>query len=218
MALIASGFQGVSIKDTKWMGELFYFGKSGNWSTILTNEEEDVSNSVIWLLNSYCRLSEDSPSNKIHAIINDWFKQNPTDKSWKYYFLKYSDFTSNRNYFAWENDFEIRMLGSEGSNPLLSFHINPYVLTVCRKINDPAICDEQDCYHQYSVNYPLILKNGLTLTSTEDCWVIDNIDNLINQNIISKYNLVKVENLYQLKETDKMDRIEIAVELYKVNN
>jgi hypothetical protein len=215
MALVANGFQGVFIKETKSMGELYYFGKNGNWSTILTNEEEEISNSVISLLNSYSLLSENSPSKKIQAIINDWFKQYPNDKSWKYYFLKYSEFTANRNYFAWENDFEIRMLGSEGSNPLLSFHINPYVLTVCRKINDSSICDENDCYHQYSVNFPLILKNGLTLSSTEDCWEINNNADILTPNIITKYNLKKVENLYQLKETDKMDRIEIAVDFIK---
>lgn len=214
-ALIANEFQGVLIKDTKWMGKLFYFGKNGNWSTILTNEKVEVSNSVISLLNSYCVQSGESPSTKLQEIIDKWLELHPDDKSWKYYFIKYSDFTSNRNYFAKENDFEIRMLGSEGSNPLLSFHINPYVLTVCRKINNPAICDEHDCYHQYSVNYPLILKNGLTLTSTEDCWVIDNSANILKPKIISKYNLKMDGNNYILKESTLKDRIEIAVDFIK---
>lgn len=214
-SLIACGFNGVTIKETKWMGNLTYFGKNGNWETVLTSEETDISKGIILLLDSYCKQKEKSPTLKLEAIIKEWFKLNGADRTWKYYFLKYSDFTSRNNYYAWKNDFEIRMLGSEGSNPLLSYHINPYVLTVCRTVNDPNICIENDCFHQYSVNSPLVLKNGLTLTSTYNSWVINDSLNILKPNIISKYNLKIDGNNYFLEETSKFDRIEIAVEFAK---
>ena len=129
----------------------------------------------------------------------------------KYYFLKYPVFTSKLNYFVWPNDYEIRILGTESSNPLIAYHINPFVLNVCRIINNKNICDENQCYLQYSGNSPLTLINGLTMTSTIDGWVIP-IDPIINDSNILKYCLIVMEDNYLLKDNDKMDRIEIAVD------
>jgi hypothetical protein len=210
-ALIACDFRGVHIKDCK-MGEMWYFGKKGNWSTILTNEEDKISKSIILLLDRYIVQPGNSAENRLKAIVEDWFRINKDDRSWKYYFMKYSAFTIGLNYYVWPNDYELRILGTEGSNPLLAFHINPFVLTVCRTINDKKICDEKYCYQQYSGNSPLNLKNGVTLTSTLEGWLIDNKTVTFSPEIISIYKLEQRDTNFILKENNSKDRIEIAVD------
>lgn len=209
-ALIACGFKKLYIKDTK-MGKTYYFGKKGNWSIILTNEDDEISRSIINLLNTYLNIQVPESDKKLQAIVDDWLVSNATDRSYKYYFLKYPGFTSKLNYFVWPNDYEIRMLGTEGSNPLVAYHINPFVLTVCRKVNNKSVCDENQCYLQYSGNSPLILKNGVTMTCTKEGWLMP-VNSIITSSIISKYSLVLANDYYLLKDNDKKDRIEIAVD------
>jgi hypothetical protein len=209
-ALVACGFDGLYIKDTK-MGETYYFGKDGNWSVILTNEEEEISKSILSLLDTYINIKDPETDNKLQAIVDEWLTTNNADRSYKYYFLKYSEFTSKLNYFVWPDEYEIRMLGTEGSNPLVAYHISPFVLTVCSKINNKNVCDENQCYLQYSGNSPLILKNGLTMTSTIEGWVLP--ANFITDDlIISKYKLSSVNDYYILRDNQEKDRIEIAVD------
>lgn len=212
-ALIACGFDGLKIKDTK-MGETYYFGRIGNWDVILTSEQETISKSILSLIDSYNLSSKTTAVDKLLDIKNNWLAINQTDRTYKYYFLKYPEFTSKLNYYVWPNDLEIRMLGTEGSNPLVAYHISPFVLTICRRINDKNVCDENNCYLQYSRNSPLILQNGITMTSKEDGWQIPK-HSLIDSTTVPKYSLVAVNDFYILKETDKKDRIEIALEFIK---
>jgi hypothetical protein len=209
-AFIASGFDGFYIKDTK-MGKTKYFGKKGNWSVILTNEEEEISKSLLSLLDTYINIQVPDTDKKLQVIVDKWLATNNVDRSYKYYFLKYPEFTSKLNYFVWPNAYEISMLGTEGSNPLVAFHISPYVLTVCRKIDNKNICEEGQCYLQYSGNSPLKLHNGITMTSTNEGWLISN-NSIINDSIILKYSLISKNEEYLLKDNDKKDRIEIAVD------
>ena len=212
-ALIACGFDRLYIKNTK-MGKTYYCGKKGNWSVILTNEEEKVSKSVLSLLEIYINLQVPETDKKIQAIVDSWLATNKADRSYKYYFLKYPEFTSKLNYFVWPNDYEIRILGTEGSNPLVANHISPFALTVCRRINNKTVCDEKQCYLQYSGNSPLVLKNGLTMSSEQEGWSIP-VNSIITSGIISKYSLVLMNDYYLLKDNDEMDRIEIAVDFIK---
>lgn len=207
-ALIACGFDSLYIKDTK-MGETYYFGKRGNWSVILTNDDEVISKSILLLLDTYINIKE--TNDKLQTIIDKWLLTNKANRSYKFYFLKYPEFTSKLNYFVWPNDYEIRMLGTESSNPLVAYHINPFALTVCRKVNDKNVCDENQCFLQYSGNSPLILKNGITLTSKEEGWQIPK-HSLIDSNIQAKFSLATVDDFYLLKDDVKKDRIEIAID------
>lgn len=209
-ALISCGFDGLYIKDTK-MGETYYFGKDGNWSVILTNEEEEVSKSILPLLETYINTKELETNSKLQAIVDEWLATNKADRSYKYYFLKYPEFTSKLNYFVWPNNYEIRILGTEGSNPLVANHISPFALTVCRQLNDKSICDEEDCKLQYSGNSPLILKMGVTMTCTIAGWLIP-VNSNVNSDIISKYTLELINDYYLLKDNDKKDRIENAID------
>lgn len=210
-SLISCGFGGFSTKECR-MGEMWYFGKEKNWSIILTCDEVAISDSLIRLLDRYLEKVEHSPESRLNAIIQDWFKDNLNDRSWKYYFMKYSEFTSCLNYYAWYNDYELRMLGSESVNPLLAYHINPFVFTVCNIINNTEICDVNKCYQQYTGNSPLYLENGITLTLTQDAWVIDNKEISISNTIIEHFSFKEVEGRYLLMDNDSKDRIEIAID------
>src|SRR5690606_38462262 len=138
------------------------------------------------LLDTYINIQLPETDKKLQAIVDRWLVTNKADRSYKYYFLKYPKFTSKLNYFVKPNDYEIRLLGTEGSNPLVAYHISPFVLTVCRKVNNKNVSDENQCYLQYSGNSPLILKNGVTMESTIDGWKIP-INSIITDVIISKY-------------------------------
>ena len=104
------------------------------------------------------------------------------------------------------------MLGTEGSNPLVAYHINPFVLTVCKIIKNKEICDENDCYLQYSGNSPLHLKNGTTMTSANEGWIINDIAKKIDKLIISEFDLIVIDNNFLLKDNLSKNRIEIAVD------
>ncbi|MCW2119787.1 DUF262 domain-containing protein [Flavobacterium sp. 7A] len=210
-ALIACGFKGIYTKNCK-MGEMWYFGKTNNWKRVLTTDDVDVSNAVETLLLKYNASIKSSPKEKLEEIVSNWLLENEQNRSWKYYFLKYNNFTSGLNYYAWPSDFEIRILGTDGSNPLVAHHINPFVLTVCKRINNKQICDEDNCKQQYSGNSPLILKNGSTMTCSNDGWIIDDIAENIDETIISEFNLISKDKKFLLKDSLKKDRIEIAVE------
>lgn len=213
-ALIACGFEGLQIRETR-MGPTYYFGKKGNWSTILTNEEIAVSESVISLLELYLIQEGKTAENRLKAIIGDWLVENPTNETWKYYFLRYNPFTSQRNYYVWPDDYELSILGTEGSNPLVAYHISPYVLTVCKLINDKQICDETDCYIQYTGNSSLALKNGISLKCLSNGWQVSGKFEKLDSSLISKFSLSPIDHGFLLEEKDGLDRIETAVEFIK---
>lgn len=207
-ALVACGFIGIQTKYCR-MGEMRYFGKNENWTLVLTNESEQTSDTIISLLNKYSQLDGNSEA-KLNYIIKEWLENNSNDRTWKYYFVKYPEFSSNLNYYVSPYDPGIRLLGTEGSNPLVAYHISPFVLTVCKKINDKTICDEKYCYLQYSGHSPLILKNDITLTSTLQGWLINDNYELLSTDLLKKYKIGENSNI--LKEIDQRDRIEIAVD------
>lgn len=209
-AMIASGFNGLYTKMCK-LGEMWFFGTKEKWNTILTAYDDDISKSTIQLLDNYLSESvQATPKERLQNII-DRYLSHSTKKDWRYYFLKYPLILSKSNYFAWKpkSDFEIRILGSYNSNPLLAYHINPYVLVVSNLLND-CICEEREAYSQYGYPTGLLLKNGIRLHCEEEGWTIElpekeELNDLIRQ----RYNIG--DNLLLVESGDK-DRIEIAVD------
>jgi hypothetical protein len=175
-----------------------------------------VEDKIEALIQKYQTTSGSNPTAKLKKIVSDWLSTN-TVWNWEYYFIKYHQMSSNSlNLFAWKNDFEIRSL--TGVN-LVSYHINPYVKTVCLIINDKQICDVGSSYGRWSEESPLLLVNGVTLLSKEDGWWVITPDSFIlKTNLIKKYSLKKFENsnIYLLTESANKDRIEIAVDF--INN
>ena len=205
-AIIATGFNGLRNKKCK-LGETIFYGTSESWDRILTEVDASQPNWLINFLDQYIQRSEKTIEAKLKGIISNAFSK-LSNNNLLFYLLKYSDFFSELCYFAKKNDFEIRILKSDFSNPLVAYHINPYVLTVCNKINNPNIVDARDCHSIQSEISGLCLKNGISMECKLDGWLINDSNGIIPDTLIKKY---KINNLL-LKHTIQKDRIEIAVD------
>jgi hypothetical protein len=210
-ALIACGFDGFYTKNCK-LGGMRFFGRNDRWYIVLTGnsgKDEEISKAIISVLDKYLLYNSTIPPNKkLQCIIDEYLKNNP-ERKFQYYFLKYPLMLSRSNYFAWNGNFEIRILSSESGNPLLAYHINPYVLVVSNLL-DESICEERYCYNKYG-NYQsgLHLKNNMDIFCKEDGWQIELNNQTIPEGLKTKYNL---DDTFILKDTKEKDRIEIAVE------
>ena len=217
-ALLTVGDYSIEIGNSA-LGIRYFLGNSDYWYTVLSlkgSQSKNVEDKIEALIQKYQTTSGSNPTAKLKKIVSDWLSTN-TVWNWEYYFIKYHQMSSNSlNLFAWKNDFEIRSL--TGVN-LVSYHINPYVKTVCLIINDKQICDVGSSYGRWSEESPLLLVNGVTLLSKEDGWWVITPDSFIlKTNLIKKYSLKKFENsnIYLLTESANKDRIEIAVDF--INN
>jgi len=208
--LIASGFAGFYTKNCR-LGKMRFFGKENKWNTILTSDDSDISNSLIKFFGNFESDDPNDVPKKMQAIIDDYLKEQ-SYKSWQYYFLQYPEILARSNYFAWKNDFCLRILGSYGSNPLLAYHINPYVYIISNKLDD-AICEEKDCYSQYSNESGLVLKNGISMICNENGFQIELPKGyILNESIREEFGIG--EDML-LKMDGNVDRIQVAINLCK---
>lgn len=212
-AMIACGFRGFHTKNCK-LGEMWYFGSHDNWNTILTSESgerENISKSIILLLDTYIANVELSPKEKLQSIIDSYLNSN-IDRRWEYYFLTYPKMLSRMNYFAWGNNFEVRLLSTLGLNPLVAYHINPYVLVVSNLL-DKSICEEGACYSLYSNVSGLWLNNGIELLCKLDGWYIQLPEGYkLDEGVKDRFN---IGDDLVLHDTAKKDRVQIAVDFSK---
>jgi len=216
-SLLMHGFDGLLIKNSK-MGEMYYFGQNHNWDIILTSNDAKISTAFVALLSNFSISSNEDMFEKSKNEIKLFLLEKEV-RDWRYYFIKYPSFLSQNNYFVWsKNEFEIRSLGGTSSNPLVSFHINPYVLSVAEIINDINIVDFRDCRQQYSGYSPLITKNGFSMKPILEGWEITVNGDEIDLITINKYKLEKREDIFLLRESELEDRVEIAVNFIKEFN
>jgi len=196
-------------------GDRYYFGNGNRWNTILTNHEsgsERIKEILPKFLKSYIECSAD-----LKVVIDNWLNGNP-EKDWRYYFIKYPEMTSTENNLyarGKDCDFEIRYLTKTRLN---GWHINPYVRTVAKKINDINICNVNLCYSNTSYPSPLRLKNDVNLYCKEEGWVVEVPEDYeLSNELIFDFNLETIPNIagYLLTEKDNLDRIEVAVEFSK---
>jgi hypothetical protein len=209
-ALIACDFDGLHIRYCNaYQWKTITFGKH---NTVLTSEDDKISNSILKLIDAYLSLTNGSSREKLEQIVSSKLEI-LTVRDWRYYFLKYyNTMFKNGNYFAWGNDFEIESLGSESFNPLVAYHINPYVTTVSHSLSN-MICNEINCWGIYSYESKIALKNRFELYCKKDGWYIKvPEDQTIPDELRKKYD-IKENNIFS--ETDGKDRIEIAVEFCK---
>lgn len=215
-ALITCDFEGLYTKSGR-LGEMWFWGQKDNWNTILAGQsktDSSISDPIISLLNIYNNLKLSNSELKPQEILKEIIKKylnTLIEKNWQYYFCKYRKyFLSESNYFSWNADkFEHEILGSTGYNPLLSYHINPYIKAVSNLLDD-SICLENRCYDRYSYESCLILENGFGLYSKENGWhIVVPEKQTIPDYLREKYNINKL-NVFS--EKDEKDRIEIAVD------
>lgn len=222
-SLIACDFEGFFTKSCR-LGEMWFWGQKDNWNTILAGQskiDSKLSEPIISLLNKYhvMRLSNSTlkPQEILERIIQE-FLDSLTEKNWQNYFCKYRKyFLVNSNYYSWNAEFEHEILGSTGYNPLLSYHINPYVKTVSNLL-DIKICQENWCNTRYSDESCLVLKNGFKLYSKQKGWLIVMPENQTITDELKREYGINEKNI--LQEIDGKDRIETAVEFcnYLINN
>ena len=189
--------------------ETYLFGK---FNTIFSCEEDNISNSILKLLDTYLAIEIGSPREKLEMIIADKLN-NMIIRDWRYYFLKYYDkMLMYGSYFAKENDFEIECLGSESSNPLVAYHINPYINTVSLLMDDHTIATKMH-WGIYSYVSTLKINNGIELYSKKDGWYLNIPENqTISEDLRKKYNINEKKFFLETKEED---RIEIAIKFCK---
>ena len=218
-AMIASGFNGFYTKNCNYgTMEMKFFGGNNNWHTILTGERKDeqdivISDSILSLLNNYMLQSNTlSSKDKLDNIIKA-FKSDIDIKGYSYYFLEYPEMLNHSNYFAWNSDFEIRLLGSNKSNPLLAYHINPYVLVVSNALNN-SISESNQCYSIGNNFSGLVLKNNVILYCKKNGWEIKLPENYqLDESVKKEFNINEKDLI--LEETMEKDRIKIAIDFAK---
>ncbi len=208
--LIAFGYQGLYIKECK-LGETYFFGNRPNWDVIFTFGYDDSDpnyNVIAEMLNGITEKFNDTFRETLQKLI-DTSITNYSNDDWQYYFLKYKEFYSlvndTKNYYAWLGNFEIRKIRTIQS-PLIAKHINPYVLTVAKKLGEGK-CSLEKCMKQYDENSPLVLNNGVSLTCKNEGWFVVDENEVISTEIKSKYS---IGNDMILRHNKQKDRVEIA--------
>ena len=131
---------------------------------------------------------------------------------WRYYFVKYSEMTSkydmNFNSFTWsDNDYEVTRVGNTGTNPLASYHVNPYIFTLYKRLENKKL---EFFWGRFS-NYisTLRLKGKFDLICHKTGWKITPLKNYkIPEPILNKYSIENHDLFYILPENKKIDRIQ----------
>jgi len=211
-SMLTIGNYPISIGDCA-LGDRPFFGNTHRWYTVLSMTGENavrINKILPEFLNEFQLSRGSNALEKMQNMIDNYLSANPT-KDWRYYFIKYPEMLSDNNLYAWVNDFELRSLNR---NTLLGYHVNPYVRTVVQRINNENICAASECYSQYEEKSPLKLKsNKASLFSVLDGWkIVLPEKSILPPNLVTDFSLEPIPdtNEYLLKETDNLDRIEIA--------
>jgi hypothetical protein len=216
-AFLTFGDYAVNTHSYSALGGIIFFGCADNWNRILTSnvkeERINISSMLDDFLSRYLKTKGDSASEKLNCLINN-FK--PETKDWIYYFVKYDSITENPyldlNLFTWSNDdFNINYLGNSGSHPLHSYHLNPYLIVIGQHFaNNKKVLLYKGRFAELSY---LVINKKVSLTINLEGWIINPLRHfVISDVLIKKFNLIHKDGTYILVETDKKDRIEIAIE------
>lgn len=214
-ALIACGYKGVYIKDVDYSSrEAWLMGKEERWATILTFDRAtgaEAKQAVRELFDRYAQQQEDGAKEKLRAIVDEYLSSH-TNKDWRYYFCKYPVMLSEgKSYFAWagESSFDVRQLGSYGSNPLIAYHSNPYALAVCAGTEAAGVRRSQG-----SDDVALELPHGMLLSPGDEGWRIEWVEpRVLSQEdcreVFERFGITEDELM--LRDTAEQDRAEVAV-------
>jgi len=191
--------------------ERYFFGKSSYWEILLTapNKKDFFTK----FLNVY-----NQKDRNLENIITNFIANNP-QKDWRYYFVKYDEIlttheklSSDYNFFAWNNDFEIEKMGGKH---LGAFHINPYIIVVSNKTQLSYLHPEKGDEHSY-----LYIEDNIEqMFSIKEGWKIQFSKKFNSANrlaLIQQFSLQPITktSTYQftLPVDLTKDRIEIAID------
>ena len=214
---------GIWIGWSSGLGNRFFFGHNERWNVVLTydgyDKDEDSPPNIVDKFLSKLVKMEGSIKYRLKRLISEWLKENSTKKDYYYYFIKYSEMTkSEKSLYAWNNAFEIRDMTGFILN---GSHINPYVKTVCMRIDNEKMCDIENNYIWGIRESPLRLKNKVEMYCKSDGWEIVFPKNFKKKkSLIKDFRLEVLEknNHYLMRtlkdkeeEADRYDRIKKAL-------
>jgi hypothetical protein len=218
-ALLTHGDFSVITHDYSSLGIIRYFGAKEYWNRILSTtdkiEQVAIKNVINLFLKEYISLPEKTISDKLNKMINNY---KSTDKNWIYYFVKYNEITSSYserfNLFTWKdiNGFNVNSLGNSGKQPLASYHLNPYLITVRQRLIHEKKLELFFGRYTDELSFLRLPKN-MDIYCFDDGYDIYNLDkHSKSELLIKKFNLKKIGDHYVLKETKTKDKIEIAID------
>jgi hypothetical protein len=199
------------------LDQIWFWGCTDNWNRILTATDKDertkISDALDKFLTEYIKAKGTGPIEKMQYLIDNF---NPTERDWRYYFVKYKAITDNPyrslNVFTWQDSegFDINHLGNSGIQPLHSYHLNPYLIVLQQLIGNESV---KLYYGRFTDLSLLKVDPKINIKCKSSGWQITTMDNYVmDTNLITKYKLNQQSNEYWLTETVNKDRIEIAVD------
>jgi hypothetical protein len=210
------------------LGKILFFGSKNNWTRILTAVDKDervkVSDCLDKFLIEYNNATGATPADKLQFLIDNF---NTAEKNWRYYFIKYKAISdeeyfkllSNKpdniklNMYSWGDNtgFEIHHLGNSGTQPLHSYHLNPYLIILRHAFSS----DKRVRLYWGRFTDPscLEIENKIRIYCRSNGWQIITLGNyVLDTNLITKYSLNQQNIYFRLNETVNKDRIEIVID------
>jgi hypothetical protein len=221
-AFLAAGNYSVQTHYYSALGRINFFGSKNYWNRIIATNDKDeienVSNILNRFLSSCMHLKNETMEERLENSTNLIYGE---VKPWQHYFLNYPEMTYNNlgklNLYTWkdENGFDINQLGNAGNQPLLSYHVNPYLAVINSHFthSNKVHLDQG----RYSDDWSSIkIKNDVLIFGTSYGFqiTIEN-DYKIPIDTINDYKIEDKETYLELKEFDDRDRIELAIDFIK---
>ncbi|GGG35571.1 DUF262 domain-containing protein [Hymenobacter glacieicola] len=221
-ALIAEDDYSFGIGNDRW-----FFGSASDLYPMLTDDSQKKG-----FLPQFLQRFADTPgsdaSARLQLMIDRWLESaTPQTEGWRYYFVRYPAMTSGYSsmLYHWpeDRDYELRCLSKSS---LKGFHINPYVRTVIRLLNDSARCSEEGSRDHDREWSPLWLYAVPTMDGEavdlpfyceQQGWRLD-LDRKeslrLAPELIARFSLTKIEDLqqYWLSDLAGSDRIKTAIQ------
>jgi hypothetical protein len=196
------------------LGDKHFFGNTDNWYTILTTGEKNL---LAPFLLAYLDAPGSTSADRLQEIVDTWLAE-ASERNWQYYFVKYPQMTQeSTGQYVWDAEYHVRLLSRSS---LRAFHINPYVRTVVRLVNDPSKCPEYsagttDAYESPLQCFGVLKARGrpktVNLYCQEEGWFVELPKGCaLADELAEQYHLDPKQPGF-LTETATKDRIEITV-------
>ncbi|WP_052172534.1 DUF262 domain-containing protein [Psychroserpens jangbogonensis] len=225
-ALLTFGDFSVTTHDYSRLGLIKYFGEKDNWNRILApidvDEKENVNNVLNLFLEDYVNSKKETVAEKLHEMIEGCKSKT---KNWEYYFINYNEITSSNldrfNLFTWgdKEGFNINSLGNSGVQPLASYHLNPYLITIKQRlIKDGIKSNKVDIYYgRYSEELSFLrLPKNIRIYVNYGQYDIYNLNKHKHSvDLIKEFDLQIIDDYHVLKESKQKDKIEVVVDFCK---
>jgi len=218
-AFLTAGNYSVQTHNYSALGKIRFFGSKNYWNRIITTttkDEKETSSNILDGFLSMCLFLKDETMKERLEKLTQTFSS--TEKSWQHYFITYPEMTYNNlgklNLYTWEEDngFDINQLGNAGNQPLLSYHVNPYLAVIENRFTstNKVYLDQgrySDNWSSLKINQDVIIfgtNYGFQLSLYNEYE--------IPKEIFKKYKLEEREDHLRLIEFDDRDRIKLAID------